>query len=71
MAILGHIGCEATIAESVDDYVAIAVRLARDPAWRAEVRQAVALGKHRAFDDLTYIRTLEAFLAEAVVDRTA
>jgi len=47
------------------------VRLARDPAWRAEVRQTVALGKHRAFDDLTYIRTLEAFLAEAVVDRAA
>ena len=70
-AILRHIGCPATIARSVDDYVAIAVRLARDPAWRAEVRQAVARGKHRAFGDLDYIRALEAFLVEAVVDRAA
>jgi predicted O-linked N-acetylglucosamine transferase (SPINDLY family) len=70
-AILRHIGCGATVAESVDDYVAIAVRLARDPRWRAEVRQAVALGKVRAFEDLTYVRALEAFLADAMVDRAA
>jgi predicted O-linked N-acetylglucosamine transferase (SPINDLY family) len=50
----------------VDAYVSIAVLLARDPAWRAEVRQAVAAGKHRAFDDLDYVRALEAFLVEAV-----
>jgi predicted O-linked N-acetylglucosamine transferase (SPINDLY family) len=68
-AILRHIGCAATIAESVDAYVAIAVRLGRDPVWRAEVRQAVARGKQRAFGDLAYIRALEGFLAEAVVDR--
>ena len=43
-AILRRIGCEATIAGSVDEYVSIAVRLARDPVWRAEVRQAVARG---------------------------
>lgn len=70
-AILRHIGCPATIAGSVDAYVAIAVRLAREPAWRAEVRQAVALGKARAFGDLAYVRALEGFLAEAVMDRTA
>lgn len=66
-AILRRIGCEATIADSVDDYVSIAVRLARDPGWRAEVRQAVAGGKHRAFNDVAYVRALETFLAEAVV----
>ena len=48
-AILRRIGCEATIAASLDDYVSIAVRLMRDSAWRAEVRQTVALRKHRAF----------------------
>ncbi|WP_158920860.1 glycosyltransferase family 41 protein [Acidisphaera sp. S103] len=70
-AILRHIGCPETIAGSVDAYVAIAVRLAREPAWRAEVRQAVARGKARAFGDLAYVRALEGFLAEVVMDRTA
>jgi protein O-GlcNAc transferase len=64
-AILRRIGCEATIAGSVDEYVSIAVRLARDPAWRAAVRQAVACGKHHAYEDVTYIRALETFLIEA------
>jgi protein O-GlcNAc transferase len=65
-AILRRIGCEATIAESLDDYVSIAVRLMRDPAWRAQIRQTVALRKHRAFDTSAYIGALEAFLTEAV-----
>ena len=69
-AILRRIGCEATIAQSVDDYVAIAVRLARDHVWRAEVRQSVARGKESAFNDQAYIRALEHFLAEAAF-RTA
>ena len=65
-AILRRIGCEATIAGSEDDYVAIAVRLARDPVWRADIRRTVASGKHRAFRDTTSIRALETFLADAV-----
>ena len=65
-AILRRIGCEATIAGSLDDYLSIAVRLARDPVWRAEVRAAVARGKHQAFNDAAYIRALETFLTEAL-----
>jgi protein O-GlcNAc transferase len=64
-AILRRIGCEATIAGSLEEYVSLAVRLARDSAWRAEVRQAVAAGKHLAFGDAAYIRALETFLADA------
>jgi predicted O-linked N-acetylglucosamine transferase (SPINDLY family) len=66
-AILRRIGCPTTIAGSLDEYVSIAVRLARDPVWRAQVRQAVALGKHLAFGDLAYVRALETFLSEAMV----
>jgi protein O-GlcNAc transferase len=66
VAILRQIGCEATIASSPDEYVAIAARLALDTVWRRQVRQAVAEGKHRAFCDRGYVRALEAFLAEAV-----
>ncbi len=65
-AILRHIGCEATIAADQDDYVSIAVRLARDRDWCADIRRGVASGKHRAFGDLAYIRALETFLADAV-----
>jgi protein O-GlcNAc transferase len=65
-AILQRIGCEATIAGSMDQYVSIAVRLAADPAWRSDVRRAVADGKHLAFGDLDYVRALEAFLVEQV-----
>jgi predicted O-linked N-acetylglucosamine transferase (SPINDLY family) len=66
-AILRRIGCEATIAGTLDDYVSIAVRLARDPAWRDQARQAVAAGKHRGFDDVGYIRALQAFLLDAAL----
>ncbi len=34
-AILRRIGCDATIAGSLDEYVAIAARLGLDPTWRA------------------------------------
>lgn len=64
-AILRRIGCEATIARSLDDYVTTAVRLGRDAGWRAQLRRAMAAGKSRAFEDLDYIRALEAFLADA------
>ena len=65
-AILRQIGCPATIAGSFDEYVTIAGRLALDPAWRAEMRAAVAAGKHRVFGDLECVRALETFLVEAV-----
>ena len=65
-AILSRIGCEATIADSIEDYIAIAVRLARHVAWRTAVRHAVAIGKHRAYNDTACIRALESFLTRAV-----
>jgi predicted O-linked N-acetylglucosamine transferase (SPINDLY family) len=65
-AILRRIGCEATIAGSLDEYVAIAARIGLDVEWRTQVRQAVARGKDAAFRDLHYMRALENFLADAV-----
>jgi predicted O-linked N-acetylglucosamine transferase (SPINDLY family) len=65
-AILRRIGCEETIARSLDDYVAIAVRLGLDAAWRTRVRATVKERKHLAFRDTGSIRALEAFLASAV-----
>ena len=65
-AILRKIGCEETIARSLDDYVAIAVRLGLDAAWRMRVRAIVADGKRHVFRDTAAVRALEAFLAAAV-----
>ncbi len=65
-AILRHIGCETTIAASLDEYISIAVRLGRDPAARAAVRAEVAARKHRAFQNTAPIRALEAFITAAV-----
>jgi protein O-GlcNAc transferase len=64
-AILRRIGCPETIAESTDEYISIAVRLARDQNWRTQIRQAVARQKHSAFNDLSYVRALETFLTQA------
>jgi predicted O-linked N-acetylglucosamine transferase (SPINDLY family) len=65
-AILTRMSAPETIARSLDDYVAIAGRLAREPGWRAEIRAAVAAGKARVFHDQDYIRGLERFLEAAV-----
>jgi protein O-GlcNAc transferase len=51
-----------TVAGTVDDYVALAVRLAKDPAWRAGIQKRVAANKHRLYRDQAAISALEDFL---------
>jgi predicted O-linked N-acetylglucosamine transferase (SPINDLY family) len=41
-SILMHLSLTQTIAETDDDYVALAVRLALDSAFRNEIREAIA-----------------------------
>jgi predicted O-linked N-acetylglucosamine transferase (SPINDLY family) len=55
-------GVTQTIAATVDDYVAIAVRLARDPGWRMEIRRRVASSKDRLLRDRSCIAAFEDFL---------
>ncbi len=62
LAVLRAMGVTATVASSLDAYVAIAVRLAADPVWRAEIRAAIAGNKHRAYRDRACIEALETFL---------
>jgi len=63
-AILRQIGCEDTIAQSADDYVAIATRLAQDKDWRQAQRARMAASKARAWRDRASITALEDFLVE-------
>jgi predicted O-linked N-acetylglucosamine transferase (SPINDLY family) len=77
MAILKMMGMTETIAETFDDYVAIAARLGRDTAWRAEIKRQVSESKHQVYRDSTAIAALEDFLsrvargAEPVAERQA
>ncbi len=61
-AMLELMGAEETIAGTVDEYVALAVRLAKDPAWRARIREQVAGNKHLLFRDREALSALEDFL---------
>jgi predicted O-linked N-acetylglucosamine transferase (SPINDLY family) len=65
-AILRMMGVTETIAETVDDYVSIAVRLARDESWRHAVRARMSANKHRVFRDRECIAKLEDVLIQAV-----
>jgi predicted O-linked N-acetylglucosamine transferase (SPINDLY family) len=65
-AFLKRMGIEDTIAQSVHDYVTIAVRLAGDAAWRADLSARIAQNKDRLYRDQTCIAALEDFLDRAV-----
>ena len=62
MAILKMMGVEETIAATLEDYVSIAVRLARDKAWRSSVKGRIKERKGRLYRDRRPIEALEAFL---------
>jgi predicted O-linked N-acetylglucosamine transferase (SPINDLY family) len=68
-AILRRIGCEETIAASLDVYVEIAVALARDPARSEALSRVIAENKAKAFGDMNYIRALEDVLEDAARGR--
>ena len=57
---------KSKIAETLDDYVAIAVRLARDSAWRMSVKERIAANKKRLYHDRAPVEALERFLTQAV-----
>ena len=62
MAMLELMGVTDTVAATIDDYVWLAARLARDPEWRTKVRKAIAGAKHRLYRDDDCISALEEFL---------
>lgn len=62
MAILTMMGVTETIANSVPEYVAAAVRLARDPSWHEEIKTAIARNKHRVYYDHSSVAALANFL---------
>jgi len=63
-AILGMMGIDETIARNVDEYIAIAIRLAEDADWRGRIIDRTRTGKHKVYEDQQAIRGLEAFLSQ-------
>jgi predicted O-linked N-acetylglucosamine transferase (SPINDLY family) len=60
---LGVMDC---VAADRDDYVRIAVRLANDPDWRADISARILAASDKLFENPGYIRELEAFLPSAL-----
>jgi predicted O-linked N-acetylglucosamine transferase (SPINDLY family) len=71
LAILQQMGMAETVAETVDAYVAIAVRLARDAEWRGDVRGRIAVNKHALYRDRFAIDALQSFLLQAAQSPSA
>jgi protein O-GlcNAc transferase len=67
-SILAHLGVTDTVAHSDAEYVAIACRLAADPAWRVEVSGAIRrqFAATALADPAHYARCLEDALRRAV-----
>jgi predicted O-linked N-acetylglucosamine transferase (SPINDLY family) len=63
--ILRMMGMPETIASTIDEYVALAVRMGTDPTWRLALKERVAVDKERLYRDRTCIAALEAFLERA------
>jgi len=63
--ILRMMGMPETVGETVDDYVALAIRMGREPAWRAEIKARIATDKNRLYRDRTCIAALKDFLERA------
>ena len=57
------------VARDDEGYVERAVRLCRDPAYRADTSARIERSRGILFDDKAPVRALEAFLAEAGVAR--
>jgi len=68
-AILRRMQVTETIAHSLDDYVAKAVGLSRDPDARRALRAKVARNKAQVFRDRGYMTALETFLEAQVRSR--
>ncbi|GAB0056871.1 hypothetical protein SIID45300_01186 [Candidatus Magnetaquicoccaceae bacterium FCR-1] len=64
--IFRRLGLMETVARDLDDYVALAVRLGEDVAWRQHVRAAILAQNARLYEDPAVPAALGAVLEELV-----
>jgi predicted O-linked N-acetylglucosamine transferase (SPINDLY family) len=65
---LRRIGVMDTVAQNIEDYIDIAVRLGLDEKWREDIKMKQASNLHKLYDDTDCVSTLERFYL-AVVNR--
>jgi protein O-GlcNAc transferase len=65
-AILTMMGVTETIAESLDEFIDLAVRLGRKSQFRSEIKEKISQNKHKLYRDTSCIKGLEAFIEEKV-----
>ena len=63
-AINTHMGITETIADDVDHYIDIAVRLGTDPAFHAQQVEAIRANKEKLYDDPAPIEAFAQFLLQ-------
>ena len=68
-AILTMMGLKETIADTLDDYVNLSVRLARDIEWRRSIYKKITENKHLVYQDKSCIAALEDFILLAVKEK--
>lgn len=66
LGILTQLGVTDTVARDKEEYADIAVRLAKDPAWRAEILERMSAGHPRLYGDTACVRALEDFYRDTV-----
>lgn len=62
--IVKRMGMPELVAQSEEDYISLAVKLARDAAYRSHVRKRIGQSRPILFEDIAPIRALEEFLVE-------
>ncbi len=65
-AILQMMDVTETTAATIEDYVALAARLAREPDWRKSLKARIAANKARLYRDRAPVTNLENFIEQAV-----
>jgi len=67
-AILKMMDIDETEGRNIDEYVAIAVRLAKEPDRRREISEKIARNRHLCYRDIECVRGLEQFIRRAVAE---
>ena len=65
-AILTMMGLIETIATTLDEYIALAVKLVQDLEWRQYISDKISKNKHLAYRDRACITALEEFIETVV-----
>jgi predicted O-linked N-acetylglucosamine transferase (SPINDLY family) len=66
-AIMTMMGVHDTIADSIDRYIDMSVRLGLDMDWRSSISEKIRSSKHKVIGDMKSIRSLEQFLRSVAI----